>query len=41
MYGQQGAPEPRDFLGKKIYSIPLPAARAAGRNRASPAARFI
>jgi hypothetical protein len=24
MYGQQTAPEPRDFLGKKIYTVPLP-----------------
>ena len=27
IYGRQGANEPRDFLGKKIYSIPLPAPR--------------
>jgi hypothetical protein len=26
---QQGAPAPRDFLGRKIYTIPLPAARSA------------
>ena len=39
MYGQQGATDPRDFLGKKIYSIPLPAPRmtAAG----TPASRSI
>ena len=30
MYGQAGAAEPRDFLGKKIYSIPLPSPRMAG-----------
>jgi hypothetical protein len=24
MYGQQAAPEPRDFLGKKIYTVTLP-----------------
>jgi hypothetical protein len=30
MYGQQGATDPRDFLGKKIYSIPLPAPRMPG-----------
>ncbi len=30
MYGQPGATEPRDFLGKKIYSIPLPSPRIAG-----------
>ncbi len=27
MYGQQGATDPREFLGKKIYSIALPAPR--------------
>jgi hypothetical protein len=26
---QQGAPAPRDFLGRKIYTSPLPAARSA------------
>jgi hypothetical protein len=30
IYGRQDAKEPRDFLGKKIYSIALPAPRAAG-----------
>jgi hypothetical protein len=30
MPGQQPAPEPRDFLGKKIYAIPLPAQRLPG-----------
>jgi hypothetical protein len=29
IYGRQGANEPRDFLGKKIYNIPLPAPRGA------------
>ena len=29
IYGRQDAKEPRDFLGKKIYSIPLPSPRAA------------
>ncbi len=24
MYGQRNAPEPRDFLGRKIYTIPMP-----------------
>jgi hypothetical protein len=37
MYGQQDAPEPREFLGKKIYSIPLP----AGRGAAKPAAHSL
>jgi hypothetical protein len=27
IYRQQTAPQPRDFLGKKIYTIPLPAQR--------------
>ena len=30
MYGQSAATEPREFLGKKIYSITLPAQRSAG-----------
>jgi hypothetical protein len=30
LYGRQDAADPRDFLGKKIYSITLPAARVAG-----------
>ena len=30
LYGRQDAADPRDFLGKKIYSIALPAARVAG-----------
>jgi hypothetical protein len=39
IYGQH-APEPRDFLGKKIYSIPLPAARLSG-GATAPATRSI
>jgi hypothetical protein len=35
LYGRQDAADPRDFLGKKIYSITLPAARVAG-SAASP-----
>jgi hypothetical protein len=30
IYGQQTAADPRDFLGKKIYSIALPAPRTMG-----------
>jgi hypothetical protein len=30
IYGRQDAADPRDFLGKKIYSIALPAPRGAG-----------
>jgi hypothetical protein len=30
LFSQQGAPDPRDFLGRKIYTIPLPASQAAG-----------
>ncbi len=30
LYGQKGAADPRDFLGKKIYSIELPAPRVPG-----------
>ena len=30
MYGQQNTPDPRDFLGRKIYTITLPAQRLAG-----------
>ena len=41
MYGQQGAPEPRDFLGKKIYSIPLPAPRAAGATAPVPRSIYL
>jgi len=29
MFGRQKAPEPRDFLGKKIYTIPLPSPHLA------------
>jgi len=39
MYGQY-ATEPRDFLGKKIYSIPLPASRLPG-GATAPVARSI
>jgi hypothetical protein len=35
---QQPAPAPRDFLGRKIYTIPLPAARAGA---GAPAARAL
>jgi hypothetical protein len=38
---QQPAPAPRDFLGRKIYTIPLPAARAAGAGAPAPAARAL
>jgi hypothetical protein len=36
MYGRQGGTDPRDFLGKKIYSIALPAARLPGATTAAP-----
>jgi hypothetical protein len=39
MYGQQNAPEPRDFLGRKIYTIPLPGRRAPGA--AAPVSRSL
>jgi hypothetical protein len=39
LYGQQDATEPRDFLGKKIYSIPLPAPQLPGA--AAPVSRSI
>jgi len=39
MYGQQNAPEPRDFLGRKIYTIPLPARSQAGA--AAPVSRSL
>jgi hypothetical protein len=39
MYGQH-ATEPRDFLGKKIYSIPLPSPRLPG-GATAPVARSI
>jgi hypothetical protein len=32
MTGRQKAPEPRDFLGKKIYTIPLSSPRMSGAN---------
>jgi hypothetical protein len=38
LYGRQEAADPRDFLGKKIYSITLPAARVAG---AAAAPRYL
>jgi hypothetical protein len=38
LYGRQDAADPRDFLGKKIYSITLPAARVAG---AAAAPRYL
>ena len=34
MYGRPDAPEPRDFLGRKIYTIPLP-------GRGSPVSRSL
>jgi hypothetical protein len=37
IFGQQKTPEPRDFLGRKIYSIPMPPIRTAGGS--APAAR--
>jgi hypothetical protein len=33
---QENAPATRDFLGRKIYTIPLPGRRAAGANAATP-----
>jgi hypothetical protein len=39
MYGQPDAPEPREFLGKKIYRIPMPAQRMAGAD--APASRSL
>ncbi len=39
MYGQQNAPDPRDFLGRKIYTIPLPGRRAPGA--AAPVSRSL
>ena len=38
MYGQQAATEPREFLGKKIYGITMPAQRVAG---AAPVSRSL
>lgn len=38
MYGQSSAAEPRDFLGKKIYSIPMAPQRTPG---AAPVARAL
>jgi hypothetical protein len=38
LYGRQEAADPRDFLGKKIYSIALPAARMPG---AAAAPRYL
>ena len=39
MYGQQNAPDPRDFLGRKIYTIPLPGRGVSGA--AAPASRSL
>jgi len=39
MHGQQDTPEPRDFLGRKIYTIPLPGRRAPGA--AAPVSRSL
>jgi hypothetical protein len=39
VYGQPGAPEPRDFLGRKIYTIPLPARGLPGG--AAPVSRSL
>jgi len=39
LYGQQTATEPREFLGKKIYSIALPAQRLPGA--AAPVSRSL
>jgi len=38
--GQQPALEPRDFLGKKIQAIPLPAPKAAGAGAAASRSLF-
>jgi hypothetical protein len=39
MYGQSSAKEPREFLGKRIYSIAMPASRTAGV--AAPVSRSL
>jgi len=39
MYGQQNAPDPRDFLGRKIYTIPLPG--RGGSGAAAPVSRSL
>jgi hypothetical protein len=39
LYGRQEAKDPRDFLGKKIYSITLPAARVP--NATTPTPRYL
>ena len=39
MYRQQNAPDPRDFLGRKIYTIPLPGRRAPGAD--APVSRSL
>jgi len=39
MYGQSGATEPRDFLGRKIYTIPLPGHGLPGA--AAPVSRAL
>ena len=36
LYGRQDAADPRDFLGKKIYSIALPSARLPGATATTP-----
>ncbi|HEY1718829.1 MAG TPA: hypothetical protein VGH42_11140 [Verrucomicrobiae bacterium] len=41
MFGQQGTPTARDFLGRKIYIIPLPTRRLPGAGAPAPAARAI
>jgi hypothetical protein len=39
LYGQQSATEPRDFLGKKIYSIPMAPQRVPGAD--APVSRAL
>ncbi|HTV76408.1 MAG TPA: hypothetical protein VMD57_05355 [Candidatus Baltobacteraceae bacterium] len=39
--GGQKAPEPRDFLGKKIYTIPLPSPRMPGADATAAPARAL
>ena len=41
MYRQTSATEPRDFLGKKIYSIALPSAQMPGAAAAAPRSLYM
>jgi hypothetical protein len=40
LYRSQDAPEPRDFLGKKIYTIPLPAPQTAAASAVASGALY-